>query len=70
MLETDPRASNAAWPDDIAFSEVYERHRSWAVGYFVRKGFPREQALEFTQDVFLCVYLNQKHLEPEERRVP
>ena len=57
-------------PEDPAFSEVYEKHRSWATGYFVRKGFPREQALEFTQDVFLCVYLNRKHLEPEERRVP
>lgn len=70
MLETGPGASNVALPDDPAFSEVYDRHRSWAVGYFVRKGFPRDQALEFTQDVFLCVYLNQKHLEPEERRVP
>jgi RNA polymerase sigma-70 factor (ECF subfamily) len=70
MWPDGPNAVDTGLPDDPVFSEVYETHRPWAVGYFVRKGFLREQALEFTQDVFLCVYLNRKHLEPVERRVP
>jgi RNA polymerase sigma factor (sigma-70 family) len=70
MQEILRDASVLGLPEDPEFTEVYEKHRSWATGYFVRKGFPREQALEFTQDVFACVFLNRKHLEPEERRVP
>ena len=55
---------------DPAFDAVYQRFRRWASAYFVRKGFPQERAVEFTQDVFLCVYLNGKHREPDERLVP
>jgi RNA polymerase sigma-70 factor, ECF subfamily len=65
----------AANPTQIAgappgFESVYRLYCGWVLGYFLRRGFRREVAVEFTQDVFLRVYVHEMHEEPKERFVP
>lgn len=56
------RPSDAA-PDGAArsrFERRYQEHFARAVRYFLRSGFSRDQALEFTQDVFIRVLLHEE----------
>ena len=52
------------------FESFYSRYYGWVFTFFQKRGFPEEASREFTQDIFMRVYMHGMHEEPHERLVP
>ncbi|MBN2383609.1 RNA polymerase sigma factor [bacterium] len=52
------------------FHAFYEQHALQVQNYCVRRGITVEEAREFTQDIFLSVYINRVYNFEEEQAVP
>lgn len=53
-------APQAGAAEPSRFEALHDEHFPRAVRYFRRKGFPHEQAVELTQDVFVSVLLSER----------
>lgn len=56
--------------DKQPFQDFYSHHASRVFQYCIKRGVPAEISREFTQDIFLSVYINRVYEMPNDQAVP